>query len=68
MTALAPELTQPGTDHGQDLDHVVCCDEDTALCGADVSGAVWGVGVPDATALCVVCRELAIKPCPNCGE
>ncbi|MFJ2004761.1 hypothetical protein [Streptomyces chartreusis] len=68
MTTLAPEPAQPATDHGQDLDHVVCCDEDTALCGVDVSDAVWGAGLPDLTVMCVVCRDLAVKPCQRCGQ
>lgn len=67
MTALAPEPTVPGTDHGEDLDHVVCCDDDIALCGADVSGHDWGEGTFDPTQMCVVCRELYGKPCPRCG-
>ncbi|MGW6292452.1 hypothetical protein [Streptomyces sp. NPDC055058] len=66
VTALAPAPALPTTDHGQDLDHLVCCDEDTALCGADVSTHAWGVGGP--AKMCDVCRDLKDLPCSRCEQ
>lgn len=68
MTKLDADPARPATDHGEQLDHVVCCDEDTALCGADVSGHSWGEGYPDLTLMCVVCLDLEGKGCPRCGQ
>ena len=51
-----------------DLFHRVCCDDDHALCGADVSGCPWGPLTGEQ--FCVVCDELdkAIESCgaPTC--
>ncbi|AYD81658.1 hypothetical protein SEA_KROMP_57 [Streptomyces phage Kromp] len=54
------------TDQGQDdLVHVVCfCDQDTALCGTNVTGYDWP---DDEASTCVVCRDLEHKPCNRCG-
>jgi hypothetical protein len=42
------------------FDHIVCCDPDTALCGADVAGEDISLSTPDhAPNLCPNCRELA---------
>lgn len=50
------------------LIHVVCCDDDLALCGTPVPGDLWmpRVSTPDD---CAVCRDLdeAEAPCsPAC--
>lgn len=57
---------------GDDLEHLVCCDENTALCGTDVSASAWGPGWENVAPeeKCVVCYELqdADGVCPICGE
>lgn len=69
MTTPAPEETRPGTEDGA-LEHLVCCDEDAALCGADVSEVGWGPGwdVVPPQDKCVVCLEMDEFVCPKCGE
>jgi hypothetical protein len=44
------------------LDHLVCCDPDRALCGADVSGYEWAEDVEEPED-CVVCIDLRPRPC-----
>jgi hypothetical protein len=39
---------------------IVCCDDDTALCGRDVSSDPW---TPDDDVTCVVCLDLENQPC-----
>ena len=53
------------TANADDLIHTVCCDPNTALCGADVSGEGW---YPDGTYPddCLVCEYLAALPSPCC--
>lgn len=65
MTAPAP--VQQGTWTADNLDHYVCCDENVALCGADVSAATWQEELPD---LCLVCEDLDENDvdCPECGS
>lgn len=57
------------TDPGDELYHVVCqCDEDTALCGLDVSDIPYTVDfIPEDDIVCVVCEDLAQRPCERCG-
>ncbi|MGW1498964.1 hypothetical protein ACWCQW_10400 [Streptomyces mirabilis] len=63
MTTLAPECVE--TDTGDTaITHAVCCDDDTAVCGTDVSGEPF-VWVEDAVD-CVVC--LHTDRCPICGR
>lgn len=63
MTALAPEAAETDTDD-DGLTHLVCCNEDIALCGTDVSGTVF-VCV-DVAIDCVVCLLTTI--CRLCGR
>ena len=53
---------------GGSLLHLVCCDDDLALCGEDVSGEDWA----DKGNVCVPCEiEWALGgPCPvtGCGR
>jgi hypothetical protein len=62
MTALTPELGDTDTD-GNGITHVVCCNEDIALCGTDVSGQPFVGG--DFPVDCVVCLDT--DACPGCG-
>lgn len=65
--AVSTPLARPrstGPWKSDDLDHYVCCDNDVALCGADVSDAEWSEDLPD---LCVVCDDLDGFDCPRCG-
>jgi hypothetical protein len=51
---LAPDTTSVA--HEDDLTHISCLhDEDTALCGIDLTGAEWG---SNDDLLCVVCLDL----------
>ncbi|WP_128803687.1 MULTISPECIES: hypothetical protein [unclassified Streptomyces] len=63
MTVLAPEPVETDTaDEG--ITHVICCDDDTAICGTDVTGEPF---VDDSVAVdCVVC--LRTPTCPDCGR
>lgn len=67
MTVLAPEPTTTAQDTGDNLTHSVCaCDDDLALCGADVSGQPWADD--DEEVDCVVCQDLMGEPCARCGQ
>jgi hypothetical protein len=46
------------------INHIYCCDPDTALCGVDVSKHPV-VDLDDAD--CAVCLDLEDQPCPTCG-
>lgn len=58
-------LDRPATSTGapEELNHIVCCDDDTALCGLDVSGDRWvrGGKIP----VCPLCK-LAWDEGPPC--
>lgn len=64
--------TLPGVEHVEaallapDLGHWVCCDDDRARCGLDVSGHVWNAR-PEFP--CIVCEGLAAAgtPCDTPG-
>lgn len=60
-TAIAP--SPAATSVGSDLNHLYCCDPDTALCGLDVSALPE---VDDDTD-CVVCLDLEDTEC-DCDE
>lgn len=49
---------------GDELDHWVCCDNDVAMCGADVSNMAWGHN----SVLCPLCALADEETCPRCGE
>lgn len=57
------------TEDGDDLDHIICCEELIAMCGADLSTSTYAsrdeINDPD---LCVVCRDMEANPCPKCGK
>lgn len=64
MTLIAPEATSQLL--GDDTTHVVCCDENTALCGLDMTHVPWTS--PDEDTTCVVCADLDEQGyCPTCG-
>ncbi|MCI3277485.1 hypothetical protein [Streptomyces cylindrosporus] len=63
MTMLAPEPISTDTvDDG--ITHLVCCKEDIALCGTDVSGEPYVT--EDVPIDCVVCLDF--EACPVCGS
>lgn len=63
-TDLAPTERIVGWGSDDDLDHTVCCDENIALCGRDVTDEPWvEVGSPNQ---CVVCEDLWDQPCVRC--
>lgn len=68
MTALDTRPDLRGTTEDSDeLAHLVCCcDDDTAMCGLDVTDEPWCVADDQE---CVVCRDLwpDDTPCPRCG-
>lgn len=62
-TATLPDTVKAPTGSGS-LIHTVCCDDNRALCGRDVSRDPWRTPKrPDES--CVVCEELA--EAPTCG-
>jgi hypothetical protein len=63
VTALATAPAPTRTGGPTSLNHIFCCDPDTALCGADVSDDEL---VDEAD--CAVCLDLEDLPCPTCGE
>lgn len=63
MSTLAPELAETDTARG-DLTHVICCNEDIAVCGTDVSDEPF-VG-DDVPVDCIVCLDA--DTCPLCGD
>lgn len=66
MTAPAT-LDQPTGTEQSDLCHLCCyCDEDTALCGLDITDHLW-VQAWENPDICVVCYDLARIPCGGCG-
>lgn len=67
MTTLAPEQAAPGQDSDDSLTHAVCpCNDDVALCGADVAGFSWATEEEDVD--CIVCLDLAPRLCVRCGR
>lgn len=50
------------TGDSAEINHIVCCDDDTALCGADVTGDPWSDEGPECRA-CVT-EWSAGPPCP----
>lgn len=64
-TSLAPSPSGPSTTSDEGLDHIYCCDPDTALCGTDISGYVERPALGDVD--CIVCDDLEFKPCLTCG-
>lgn len=72
MTVLAPlpQLAGPPVtplDEDADRHHIVCCDDDIAICGQDVSQHAWSDG--KGTAQCQTCRRMERdgEPCPVPG-
>ncbi|MEU8334844.1 hypothetical protein [Micromonospora tulbaghiae] len=49
------------------VDHYYCCDDETALCGADLAGVPDGPEFDEVCPLCVLVMEEG-APCPGCGE
>ncbi|MFJ9114447.1 hypothetical protein ACIRJO_02740 [Streptomyces sp. NPDC102394] len=68
MTALAPEPPPTAGEPVDDtLTHAVCpCNDDLALCGANVAGQTWADESEDVD--CVVCLDLVEQPCQRCGQ
>lgn len=65
MDAAATLPAQARTSGPTNINHIFCCDPDTALCGADISGDEI---VDYDEADCVVCLDLEHQTCPLCGE
>lgn len=67
-TTEAPLVTTDGPNGTDDeLDHLFCCDETVALCGADISDQEI-VEESDQLFPCVVCRDMEYRACPKCGQ
>lgn len=61
-TQLAP--TKAAGQADDEILHIVCCDENLALCGADATTLTWSCdGLP-----CLVCHDLEKLPAECCGE
>lgn len=63
---LLPIPVDSDSGFGDDLDHYYCeCDENLALCGADLTD--WPEGEAETPENeCVVCAHLSV--CPKCGH
>lgn len=61
-----PEVVLVESD--EDAEHIVCCDEDTSLCGLDVSGDELAGDYDDEDGVCELCVRVAGEPCgdPRC--
>lgn len=71
MSLLLESLQRTQWREGFDPDthhFVCCCDEDTAMCGEDVTELPWVDDLTDVD-VCVVCDDLWAddSPCPRCG-
>lgn len=66
VTDLAVAPTAVSLDDDDDFTHMVCCDPNVALCGADVTTAQV-VDASPAEDECIVCVDLDRLPCPRCG-
>lgn len=62
-TRIAPAIDKTGG-AANELDHLYCCDPDTALCGTDISDSPELFDDGDTT--CVVCDDLEDQPCHLC--
>jgi hypothetical protein len=60
QTLLSPTLTST-----VDETHIVCCDDNVAMCGADVTGTPW-VESDDVCPLCELVEDEDL-PCPVPG-
>lgn len=54
----------PTHNHVDNLNHIVCCDVNKAMCGSDVTNSPWSEDREDE---CVVCNDLWDK-LPSCGK
>lgn len=71
MSTTTAEPQTSNTDTGNDdaeLNHLYCCDEDTALCGLDISGMPEAEVIEGDPDICLVCDDLARQPCDKCGD
>jgi hypothetical protein len=66
LPEIAPEAIASGSDDDS-LVHEVCCDENRAWCGKDVSTDPW-IDCVEPDEECVVCADFYDTPCPGCGE
>ena len=69
MTAVTLPLAELDTTSTDDPAHLVCCDEDWALCGKDVSREPWIFEPLDEAEDCEVCvnkARLTPAGCPRC--
>lgn len=58
-------VQSPDRTDGDNLTHTVCCNENLALCGLDVTHSAWKPWRPFALPEdCVVCEQM---PCRDCG-
>lgn len=49
------------------LDHIVCCDPDTALCGADQAGEPPALHQRNTKTMCTACAVLDADKDHKCG-
>lgn len=63
-TTTLPKPT--GTGSLDDLHHIVCCDQDTAMCGLDVSDHPWEPTAPNPCLWCAHIDEARL-PCTVAG-
>jgi hypothetical protein len=65
MDEMGTKTQEPGEQTAtiEGLEHIVCCDDNRARCGKDVTDEPWDIGEPP----CVVCADLEFLPCELCG-
>lgn len=56
----APLVVNQRTRHDDELNHIVCCDDNRSLCGLDMTEVPW---CDDDENECVVCLDLEGLPC-----
>lgn len=61
------DLPSRATSDGRpDIFHMLCCEENLAMCGTDVTHVALTSG--DGEQQCVVCVALDDYDCPKCGQ
>jgi hypothetical protein len=68
LTGTEPGAVAQPSGGEPDLQHVICCDDDLAMCGKDVTGEIWASD-EEASEFCPLCflAEEQGLPCPVPG-
>lgn len=55
---IVDELVESPVTKDGDLHHLVCCDDNTAMCGADVTNEPWLNGPAPGEVMCPECANI----------